>query len=100
MDQHIQDLIFQIVRELLFNVVKHAGVDSATVILKQTQDAQIVIVRDEGNGFDPDHFGQTNGSGLDSIRSRISLFGGQMNVQAKPGSGVSVIISLPLQAED
>jgi PAS domain S-box-containing protein len=95
-EQHVQDLIFQSVRELLFNVVKHAGADAATVILKQTQDEQIVIVKDEGRGFDAGSH-PNNGTGLHSIRSRISLFGGHIDVQSKPDEGARVILVLPTQ---
>lgn len=95
MDQHIQDLIFQSIRELLFNVVKHAGTDTATVIVKQTEAEQIVVVKDEGIGFDATRSAPKNGIGLDSIRSRLSLFDGRIEVQSEPGHGASVILSIP-----
>jgi PAS domain S-box-containing protein len=97
MDQHIQDLIFQSIRELLFNVVKHAGTDAATVTLKQTEREQIVIVKDGGRGFEAAGSRPNNGTGLDSIRSRISLFGGRIDVQSKPDEGTRVILTLPTQ---
>jgi signal transduction histidine kinase len=51
----IRILLFQLVRELLFNVVKHAGVKHARVEIK-TADAQLVIqIVDEGKGFDVTH---------------------------------------------
>ena len=52
--EEVRILLFECVRELLFNALKHAGVMEARVTLRRTQDRQVkIIVHDEGNGFDP-----------------------------------------------
>jgi two-component system, chemotaxis family, CheB/CheR fusion protein len=53
-NQGLRVMIFQIVRELLFNVVKHAGVDQAWVTLQRVNDHLVADDGDEGKGFDPD----------------------------------------------
>ncbi|RJQ57394.1 MAG: PAS domain S-box protein [Desulfobacteraceae bacterium] len=75
-------LLFEAVRELLFNVVKHAGVDSARVemVRKNGEDLKITV-SDQGAGFDSKNLWESTdpnsgGFGLFSIRERLSLLGG------------------------
>jgi two-component system, chemotaxis family, CheB/CheR fusion protein len=94
-------LLFDAVRELLFNVVKHAGVAEATIAVRPVGDDQLeVIVSDQGKGFDPamlkdrsfmkgDHYG------LFSIRERIELLGGTSTIESAPGKGTTVHLIIP-----
>jgi signal transduction histidine kinase len=95
-------LIFQIVRELLFNVVKHAQTNQASVNLSQEGDQLRVTVADEGVGFDVEQVLSTpqidEGMGLQTIRERLTLFEGELVIEAVPGAGVRAIVSLPLAA--
>ena len=93
-------LLFQIVRELLFNVVKHAGVSEATVTLRQEAAGTLEIeVADQGQGFDPAHLesaiSKETGLGLGSIQNRLEFFGGGLEVLSAPGEGSSFTIVLP-----
>ncbi len=75
----VQVLLFQIVRELLFNVVKHAETMSAAIVVGPDSDGRVrVTVSDAGVGFDPDQVGEAAGTGvgLVSVRERIRLVGG------------------------
>lgn len=96
-------LVFQIVRELLFNIVKHAGTDRATIELRGDADDLIVSVRDEGRGFACDaaaeRIRRTGGFGLPSVRERLALFGGRMEIESAPGAGTRVSLWLPVQAK-
>jgi CheY-like chemotaxis protein/anti-sigma regulatory factor (Ser/Thr protein kinase) len=94
-------LFFQAVRELLFNVVKHAKVQAARVELTR-QDGQIVIcVADTGAGFDPSFLwvegGVVGGFGLFSIRQRLELMGGRLDIASFPGQGSRITLLAPLQ---
>lgn len=98
--EDLRVLIFQLVRELLFNIVKHAHVNQAQVSMCLVDDHLVVRVRDEGVGFDPsllsDEEGkEMGGYGLYSIRERLGLFGGEVNINSKPGHGTLVELSLP-----
>ena len=92
-------LLFQSVRELLFNVVKHAATDHATVELAETTTGELrIVVRDEGRGFDITAVTgkQSGGFGLFSVRERLNLFGGQMAIQSTPGQGTEITIYAPI----
>lgn len=94
-------LLFEAVRELLFNVVKHAGTESATVAVERTaQDEIQVTVQDEGQGFDAAALGSSGrgsgGFGLFSVRERIEWIGGRARVESAPGQGTRVTLVAPL----
>lgn len=91
-------LVFHSARELLFNTVKHAGVDRARLAAAREGGRLRVWVTDEGAGFDPQEVLQRPGSGfgLRTIRERLRLFGGDLRVEATPGGGSRLGIELPL----
>lgn len=96
----IKFMAFDSVRELLFNAVKHAGVTQARVSLgPDGADRLRIMVSDEGAGFDlarldsgPDHDG---GFGLFSIRERIALIGGSLEIDTVPGQGSRFTMVFP-----
>jgi signal transduction histidine kinase len=92
-------LVFKLVRELLRNVVKHAGVDSASVRVRGGHQVLIVEVRDHGRGFDSGNgvFGSAAGFGLWSIANRTQEIGGQFGVDSAPGKGSRVELVFPLR---
>ena len=93
-DEAARVLLFNLARELLFNVVKHAGVDEAAVTLAQDEDNFVLTVVDAGKGFDPLGLGRA-GVGLSGVRQRLELFGGTLELSSSPGDGTRVAIVLP-----
>lgn len=87
-------VIFRAVRELLFNVVKHAGVDKANVSVEVIELSSIrVTVSDDGCGFSVDGH---EGFGLFSLRERLADVGGSFQVHSAPGDGARVILEVPV----
>lgn len=94
-------LLFQAVQELLFNVVKHAEVKNAAVRMDQPDAGHVrVVVTDQGAGFDvrllSARRSSGGGFGLFSIRERIGLIGGRMDVESAPGKGSRFTLTVPL----
>ncbi len=93
-------LLFQAARELLFNVVEHAGVMEARVRLRRLNDHVELEVSDQGAGFDPagivDREGPPAGFGLLSIRERLVLLGGQLAIDSAPGRGSRITLLAPV----
>ena len=94
-------LVFSAVRELLLNVVKHAGAGCAVVALRWRDDAVEATVTDDGKGFDaaaapPD---ERRSFGLFSIQERFDDLGGSVAVRSVPGEGTTVTLVLPYRAE-
>jgi signal transduction histidine kinase/CheY-like chemotaxis protein len=95
-------LLFESVRELLFNAVKHGQVLSATVSVRRIRGNRLqVSVSDEGCGFNPAEVRPAvaigEGFGLFSIRERIALFGGSMEISSAPGEGARVVLTVPFE---
>ena len=96
-------LLYQSVRELLLNCVKHADVRQATLILKQINGSLHITVSDQGMGFDPETVklvvktgGSSTGFGLFSIRERMLSLGGRFDLKASPGKGTEATLVLPI----
>jgi PAS domain S-box-containing protein len=95
---------FQAVRELLINVVKHAGVKEASVYVTQRENVIVIHVEDQGKGIVPDELdlprSQEGGFGLFSIRERLSWLGGKLEINSGPGRGTSAQVFIPVLAAD
>jgi signal transduction histidine kinase len=89
--------LYRIAQTALQNVVKHSHARSATVTL--TVDSERVSLRivDDGVGFVVEHY-PTTGLGLASMRERVRLVGGKIEVVSAPMRGTTVEASLPLRA--
>jgi PAS domain S-box-containing protein len=99
--EEITVLLFQSVRELLFNVAKHAGTRKAQIAVTQFDGHIQVEVADRGVGFNPDKLVQgpaddVSGMGLFSIRERLGYLGGTMSIDAAPGQGTRFVLVAPL----
>lgn len=95
-------LLFQAVRELLFNVAKHAGVTTARVILDSADGCVRITVEDLGKGFSPAAGAaigaSTGGFGLFTIRERLACVGGRLTIDSAPGRGARVTLLAPARA--
>jgi two-component system CheB/CheR fusion protein len=100
MDPAVSATLFRAVRELLVNVAKHAGVNTAMVTTaKGERDTLVLTVSDAGAGFEPDARPPEDGLGgfgLLSVRERLGLLGGEVSVRSNPGDGTSVLLRVPL----
>jgi PAS domain S-box-containing protein len=96
-NEDMRVLLFQIIRELLFNVAKHAETNRAVVILGEADGQLIIRVNDDGRGFDPTlAYNQTKNSfGLFSIRERLGLFGGRLEIVSNRDEGTRITIYVP-----
>jgi PAS domain S-box-containing protein len=105
-EYHIQDvtsrtIIFQAVRELLFNVVKHSKVHHAVVAVGQRgSNGFEVTVSDSGVGFDSTQpragDGGESGFGLLNVRELLHSLGGTLRMESAPGQGTRASVFLPV----
>lgn len=102
MNDDIKALLFESVRELLFNSAKHAGVDKATVKVWEEAQWLHIVVTDRGKGFDISKVEQSpgqSGFGLFSIRERLAALGGRLTIGSAPGEGTRATMEVPLLTE-
>ncbi|PDW03836.1 response regulator [Candidatus Viridilinea mediisalina] len=97
--------MLQIIQEALNNVRKHAGVNSAQVVVQQSFNQVRVTIADQGVGFSPgapereaDDQGRKGGLGLRSMGERAALIGASLQIDSAPGTGTHVMLTVPLQS--
>ncbi|MCJ1713463.1 sensor histidine kinase [Microbacterium sp. M1A1_1b] len=86
------------VGQCLANVRKHAGTDSAEVSVFDDGVACTVMVVDDGRGFDEQQTGADRMGLRNSVRERIGRVGGDVQVWSSPGTGTSVMMTVPFGA--
>jgi len=94
--------IYQSVRELFVNIVKHSQAQKVEVTMSRKGNTLNITVHDNGIGFDPDNInksGKNGGFGLFSVRERLYRLGGKFEIEATPGRGSKFYLSFPLQPE-
>ncbi len=98
MPDHLRVTLFQAVRELLFNVVKHSGILHALVTLEELDGKCRLTVSDSGKGFDAHAtMSDPQSHGLLVVKDRLKLMGGTIYVDSKPGAGTRVNIEIPIK---
>ncbi|RJQ83302.1 MAG: response regulator [Desulfobacteraceae bacterium] len=93
--------LFRAAQELLFNIVKHAGVKSAHVILSILNEGLVLTVSDKGCGIDPrlNSPSAVAGLGLPSLRERANSIGGCLAIESSPGKGTRISLTVPAKLE-
>ncbi|MFN7983109.1 MAG: PAS domain S-box protein [Vicinamibacterales bacterium] len=102
-EEDVRVLLFESVRELLFNAVKYARAERVTLTSRLDDDGRLQIaVADEGHGFDPAALLQpgrgAGGLGLFGIRERLTYLGGHMDVDSAPGRGATFTLVVPFNS--
>ncbi len=94
-----QLMLTQMVRELLNNVIKHSGVKDAQLDAVNEGGQIEITVSDKGRGFNTDEAFKRSSDdtrlSLFSIRERLSLFNGELEIKSREGQGTTCIIRLP-----
>ena len=91
----LKTFLYKVAQELLFNVVKHAGVHEARIRLRRMGRCIYLSVTDQGRGFDPQGLKEARGFGLLSIRERVQLLGGRMKIRSVRNVGSRFLIAVP-----
>jgi signal transduction histidine kinase len=95
LDEDLRVLLYHAVRELLFNIVKHAGVTAALVRVTQEDGQLLIEICDQGRGFNVDVIANSDGQGLPRMAHRLQLVGGHMQINSIVGKGTHVTLAAP-----
>ncbi len=91
--------LFRIIQEALTNVRKHARTDHATITFEKTDSHILVIISDDGAGFDlGDHTDGHFSYGLAVMQERVKQIGGEFRIETAPGRGTTIRVSIPRSA--
>ncbi len=101
--EDVRVLLFQSVRELLINIIKHAQAHAATVDIARLDDSVQITVTDDGIGFDVAdvlaHTSRNRGFGLFNIKERLNFIGGRLDIDSHRGQGSRFILVAHLEAD-
>ena len=91
--------LFRVAQEALNNMVHHANARTASVTLRNMDGGLLLAVRDDGDGFDPLLAGERMHLGLASMRERVGLVNGTLDVESVPGEGTTIVAWVPVAGE-
>ena len=95
----VETALFRVAQEALTNVHKHAPSARVRITLRRLNDSIRLQVRDWGPGFNPEMITDGGGPGerlgLSSMRERMALLGGHLEVHSRPGEGTEVVAEIP-----
>lgn len=90
----VEEAFFYIAQEALNNAGKHAGAGTVSVSLRQEDGRVMLVVADDGGGFDQESAGDGGGWGVGSMRERASAVGARLTLQSTPGEGTAVSVEV------
>jgi signal transduction histidine kinase len=91
----VETALYRIVQEALTNVIKHANARTLSVVLTRKADGVVVVIEDDGQGFDPGA-DRDKGLGLLGMQERIALVGGRLSVESGE-RGTTVVAEVPVR---
>ncbi|MFP4249239.1 MAG: PAS domain S-box protein [Armatimonadota bacterium] len=104
LSEEVSVTLFQAVRELLTNAIKHAEAGQVDVELSLKGDCVRIEVADDGQGFDPSSIGERRGRdegfGLFNVQERLAYLGGDVAIDATPGEGATVTLICPIDVRE
>jgi signal transduction histidine kinase/PAS domain-containing protein len=99
----METAIFRVVQEAITNIARHAAARNACILFNLSDEQVTISVDDDGIGFNVETLGieadDMRGLGLLSMRERLELLGGELDISSAPGQGTQIIIKLKLQSQ-
>jgi PAS domain S-box-containing protein len=96
----VETTLYRVAQEAITNARKHAKTKRVHVVLERLDGIVRLEVTDWGSGFDPGKVGEAHGPGervgLSSMRERVGLLGGELEIRSVQGLGTSVVAEIPL----
>ena len=99
-DQKFEIKTFNIIQEILNNVLKHSKAKIAKVGIKENNGKLLISIIDNGIGFDKTKINLKDGLGINQIDARIRMMKGDFFIDSKKGLGTKVKIDLPIQEKE
>src|SRR5215467_2663707 len=92
--------LFRVLQEALQNATKYSGVRVFQVSLRRISDSLELTVSDDGVGFDEHEGFSRQGLGLISMRERLQMVRGRLEVKTQPGAGTTISARVPIESAD
>ncbi len=93
----VETALYRIAQEALNNIAKYSRATHVEVILERRSDCVLLIVEDDGVGFDVAGSGAKGGFGLIGMQERAALVGASLEIESAPGQGTTILARIDLQ---
>jgi PAS domain S-box-containing protein len=90
----VETALYRAVQEAMTNVVRHAHATRVDVLVEHRGDRVLVMVEDDGAGFEPGQVPTGSHFGLIGLRERAETLGGSLTVESTPGAGTTVVVEV------
>jgi len=87
--------LYRIAQEALNNAIRHSGANDISMQLIENKENLILILEDNGRGFEQEQSEPGNGNGFYNMRERARILGGTLNIETGPGKGTTVRVKIP-----
>jgi len=91
----VETALYRVVQEAMTNVVRHARATRVDVMAERRGDRVLVMVEDDGVGFEPHQVQRGEHLGLLGLRERAEALGGTLTLESAPGAGTTVVVEVP-----
>lgn len=99
LDSDVETNLYRVMQEALNNASKHARANAVNIVLESRKEQVVLIVEDDGVGFDADSRSQNgdsaHGFGLLGMRERAAIIDGIVEIESRPGAGTTVFVRVP-----
>jgi signal transduction histidine kinase len=95
LDDACQHAVLRVAQEALANATKHADASAITVLLEPASGRAVLVVNDNGRGFDPTRASEGPGLGLRLMRERVAQVAGSLAIESSAGGGATVRLEVP-----
>ena len=99
LDSNVETNLYRILQEALNNSHKHSRAKSVNIVLESRRNQIVLVIEDDGKGFDPDHLkinpDTGRGLGLIGMRERAAIIGGKVEIESAPGNGTTIFVRIP-----
>lgn len=92
----LETALYRVVQEAMTNVVRHAHATRVDVLAERRNGRVMVMIEDDGVGFDPENVERGEDFGLLGLRERADALGGTLTLESAPGAGTTVVVEVPL----
>lgn len=87
--------IYRIIQELLNNSMKHSGASEILVQLHRDNGEMVLMVEDDGKGYNPEAIDE--GMGSENVRSRAAFLNADLNIESQEGEGTTTMVTIPIE---
>jgi signal transduction histidine kinase len=87
--------LYRIAQEALTNALRHSGARRVSLVVERREKSILMVVEDDGRGFDVETASRSGRLGLPGIRERAEMLGGTLIVESSPGSGTTLVVEVP-----